>query len=117
MRFPNTGCVLYNFGAPKVGNDEFVRRFNKLVPNTFRVVNDADVIVRLPRNKGVGAVPGAGNYYHIGRTVLTTPECPVWVTYMCMCVLYMYMYMGICVYACVNIHGNVFVHIHVYIYT
>jgi len=56
-----------------------VRRFNALVPNAFRVVNDADVIVRLPRNKGVGAVPGAGNYYHVGRTVLTSPECPVWV--------------------------------------
>ena len=51
--------MVYNFGSPKVGDDEFVRRFNRLVPNSFRVVNDADVIVRLPRNKGVGAVPGA----------------------------------------------------------
>ena len=42
--------------STQVGNEEFVRRFNRLVPKTFRVVNDADVIVRLPRNKGVGAV-------------------------------------------------------------
>jgi hypothetical protein len=81
VRFPETAVMLYNFGAPKVGNEEFVRRFNRLVPHTFRVVNDADVIVRLPRNKGVGAVPGAGNYYHVGRTVLISPESrfPVWV--------------------------------------
>ena len=81
VRFPETEVLNYNFGAPKVGNEEFVRRFNRLVPKTFRVVNDADVIVRLPRNKGVGAVPGAGNYYHVGRTVLTSPEVAqgVWV--------------------------------------
>ncbi|EKX38677.1 hypothetical protein GUITHDRAFT_154652 [Guillardia theta CCMP2712] len=70
---------MYNFGAPKVGDDEFVRRYNDLVPNSFRVVNDADVIVRLPRNKGVGSIPGATNYYHIGRTVLLSPDAPVWV--------------------------------------
>jgi hypothetical protein len=28
---------------------------------------------------GIGDTTGAGNYYHVGRTVLTTPECPVWV--------------------------------------
>lgn len=80
-RLPEAQLIMYNFGAPKVGDDEFVRRFNRLVPNAFRVVNDADVIVRLPRNKGLGALPGAGNYYHAGRTVLTSPESqsPVWV--------------------------------------
>ena len=67
-RLPEAQLIMYNFGAPKVGDDEFVRRFNRLVPNAFRVVNDADVIVRLPRNKGLGALPGAGNYYHAGRT-------------------------------------------------
>lgn len=55
-------------------------RFNKLVPNSFRVVNDADVFARLPRNKGIGSVPGLTNYYHVGRTVLTSPERPsLWV--------------------------------------
>ena len=41
VRYPEIGCTVYNFGSPKVGDDEFVRRFNRLVPNTFRVVNDA----------------------------------------------------------------------------
>ena len=27
VRYPEIGCVLYNFGSPKVGDDEFVRRF------------------------------------------------------------------------------------------
>ena len=65
VRIPELQVIMYNFGAPKVGDDEFVRRYNDLVPNSFRVVNDADVIVRLPRNKGVGSIPGATNYYHV----------------------------------------------------
>jgi len=79
VRIPQLQVIMYNFGAPKVGDDEFVRRYNELVPNSFRIVNDADVIVRLPRNKGVGSIPGATNYYHIGRTVLLSPDTPVWV--------------------------------------
>jgi hypothetical protein len=42
----------------QIGNDEFVLQYNKLVQNSFRVVNDADVFARLPRNKGIGSVPG-----------------------------------------------------------
>ena len=34
-----------------MGDDEFVRQYNKLIPNTYRIVNDADVISRLPRNR------------------------------------------------------------------
>jgi len=74
VRMRGASVVMYNFGSPKVGNAEFVSKYNRLVPESFRVVNDADVFARLPRNKGIGSVPGLTNYYHVGRTVLTSPE-------------------------------------------
>ena len=39
---------VYTFGSPKVGNFWFVRRFNKHVKNSFRFVNDDDMIPWLP---------------------------------------------------------------------
>ena len=65
---------MYNFGSPRVGNLAFVKRFNAAVPNAFRVVNDADVVARVPRSR-------LQNYFHVGRTVLVTnkPDRAVWV--------------------------------------
>jgi len=79
LKLEGVNVVQYNFGSAKMGDEEFARRYNKLVPNTFRMVNDADVIVRLPRNQGVGSIPGIGTYCHVGRTVLTSPECALWI--------------------------------------
>ena len=42
---------MYNYGSPRVGNKDFVERFNKNVPEAFRVVNDADVVARVPRSR------------------------------------------------------------------
>eukprot|EP01063_Lacrimia_lanifica_P002452 TRINITY_DN11296_c0_g1_i1.p1 TRINITY_DN11296_c0_g1~~TRINITY_DN11296_c0_g1_i1.p1 ORF type:complete len:1265 (+),score=362.19 TRINITY_DN11296_c0_g1_i1:83-3877(+) len=36
--------VVYTFGSPKLGNRAFQQRYNFTVPNTFRVVNEADVV-------------------------------------------------------------------------
>jgi hypothetical protein len=50
---------LYNFGSPKVGNGSFVQSFNKLVPDSFRVVVDGDMVTGVP--------PG---YSHVGTEIL-----------------------------------------------
>ena len=49
--------TMYNFGGPRVGNRRFAKLYNKLVPDTFRFVNDADVIPTIPK---IG-------YHHVGN--------------------------------------------------
>ena len=41
--------VMMNFGAPRVGNKEFVRVYCTTVPESYRVINKLDIIHRLPR--------------------------------------------------------------------
>jgi len=50
---------MMNFGGPKVGNKWYVRRYNKKVKNSFRVVNDEDVVPILP----------IGGYKHVKHLV------------------------------------------------
>jgi hypothetical protein len=38
-----------SIGSPRVGNDEFKKNYNKLVPFTLRVVNDSDIVARIPK--------------------------------------------------------------------
>ena len=52
---------MYNFGSPKVGNWAFSQYYDRLVPDSFRIVIDGDLI---------SAVPPTGNYEHIGTQVL-----------------------------------------------
>eukprot|EP00281_Chroomonas_sp_CCMP1168_P034434 CAMPEP_0206251270 /NCGR_PEP_ID=MMETSP0047_2-20121206/21931_1 /ASSEMBLY_ACC=CAM_ASM_000192 /TAXON_ID=195065 /ORGANISM="Chroomonas mesostigmatica_cf, Strain CCMP1168" /LENGTH=151 /DNA_ID=CAMNT_0053677205 /DNA_START=73 /DNA_END=528 /DNA_ORIENTATION=- len=62
---PEIEVALYNYGSPRVGNMGFVKAFNEKVKEAFRVVNDADVVARVPRSK-------IQNYHHVGRTVLVS---------------------------------------------
>lgn len=71
----NVTCM--SFGAPKVGNLNFVRLFNKLVPNAFRIVNDADLVSRMPRSLPSGTQ--VGRYKHSGRTVLINEIGNFWI--------------------------------------
>uniref|UniRef100_A0AC35U2W2 Lipase_3 domain-containing protein n=1 Tax=Rhabditophanes sp. KR3021 TaxID=114890 RepID=A0AC35U2W2_9BILA len=45
---PSHKIALYSFGAPRTGNIKFARTFDNLVPNSFRIINGYDPIVRLP---------------------------------------------------------------------
>ncbi|KAK4530730.1 hypothetical protein CCYA_CCYA05G1587 [Cyanidiococcus yangmingshanensis] len=63
---------MYNFGSPRVGNAVFARTFNELVPDAYRVVNDADVVARLPRTLSF-------DYHHIGSTVLVNADGKLWI--------------------------------------
>jgi hypothetical protein len=48
---------MYNYGSPRVGNKKFKKLYNKLVPDTFRFVNDKD---------GVPTIPKIA-YHHVGN--------------------------------------------------
>lgn len=38
-----------SIGSPRVGNDIFSKNYNKLVPFTLRIVNDNDLVARIPK--------------------------------------------------------------------
>lgn len=75
--FHNYGVSCVSYGAPKVGNVHFARTYNKLVPNSFRVVNDADLVSRMPRSVS-GSSP-LSRYQHSGRTVLVNNDGDYWI--------------------------------------
>lgn len=69
-------CVM-SFGAPKVGNMNFARGFNKRVPNAFRIINDKDAIAHLPEsNSDYSAL---FRYAHAGRIVLMSENGDYWI--------------------------------------
>ncbi|CUG93655.1 lipase, putative [Bodo saltans] len=41
-RFPDP--VVYTYGQPRIGNKTFQKTYNKVIPNTFRVVNESDAV-------------------------------------------------------------------------
>ncbi len=53
---------MYNFGSPRVGNRIFSQIFNSIVPDSFRVVVDGDMITSMPYAR-LG-------YKHIGTEIL-----------------------------------------------
>jgi len=66
---------LYSFGSPRVGDAGFVRKFGTLIgkkgglDDAYRVVNDADVVARMPRSFD-GLILGKVDYDHCGPTAL-----------------------------------------------
>lgn len=53
--------VMYNYGSPRLGNKVFAAEFNRAVPNAWRVVNNNDAVVTVPRLMG---------YCHVGHAVI-----------------------------------------------
>ena len=53
--------VMYNFGSPRVGNGNFASYFDKIVPCSYRVVVDGDI---------VPALPPQTKYTHVGTEIL-----------------------------------------------
>eukprot|EP00898_Chlorokybus_atmophyticus_P004644 jgi/Chlat1/5180/Chrsp33S05158 len=48
MGIPAGQITVYTFGSPRIGNSGFTTRFNELVPVAFRVVNNRDMVTKLP---------------------------------------------------------------------
>lgn len=63
--------ISYTFGAPRVGNLEFVKYYNLWNQCTYRIVNNNDIVPRLPR--GYNATSFL-EYHHIGRSVIITED-------------------------------------------
>jgi len=63
---------VYNFGSPRVGNAQFVAKFDSLLGNgideVYRIVNGADGVARMPRSFNM-LIAGI-DYDHCGPTVL-----------------------------------------------
>lgn len=53
--------MMYNFGSPRVGNRNFSQLYDKLVPCSYRVCVDGDI---------VPALPPPGKYSHVGTEIL-----------------------------------------------
>ena len=67
MKVLNASSIYtYTYGAPRVGNSDFVRAFNTMVSHCFCIVNQQDIIARLPRSFNGTFV----DYSHVGRTVI-----------------------------------------------
>jgi hypothetical protein len=64
QNIPDKQVSCYTFGSPKVGNPAFAKFYNDLVPNTIRIVNDADIIP---------TIPPAG-YAHVGQLTHLKPS-------------------------------------------
>lgn len=75
--FDNFDVSCISYGAPKVGNLYFARLYNQLVPNSFRIVNDADLVSRMPRS--LSSSSPLGRYRHAGRTVLVNNDGEYWI--------------------------------------
>lgn len=56
---------LITFGAPRTGDAAFTAALDAAVPKHFRVVNDQDIVARLPRGFA---------YAHAGRTVMVKDD-------------------------------------------
>ena len=44
----NRDPILITFGQPRVGNEEFAKKFNELIPNVYRIANINDKITSIP---------------------------------------------------------------------
>ncbi len=51
--------TMHNFGSPRVGNYAFAKAYDKVVPDSYRVVSDGDVVTGVPKLLFM--------YTHIGR--------------------------------------------------
>ena len=62
--------TLYTFGMPRVGNQEYARAHDRLVPNSYRLVHYRDIVAHLPTcGELCSTSDGVGGPFHHGREV------------------------------------------------
>ena len=81
-QYPQNRVSMYNFGAPRVGNSAFMQQYHRDNRDSFRLVNENDVVPRFPSGRNSSMF----DYEHVGRTVIlgTTDEeiasgLPIWI--------------------------------------
>eukprot|EP00899_Mesostigma_viride_P012106 jgi/Mesvir1/20897/Mv07971-RA.1 len=60
MRERISAMTMYNYGSPRVGDQCFADAYDSAVPDSWRIVNEMDVIPRVPRLLG---------FKHVGQVV------------------------------------------------
>jgi triacylglycerol lipase len=61
---------VYTYAMPRVGNPAFAERYNRLVPQTYRIVNQADLVPTLPPNQIQGST-----YADVGEPWFYFSQC------------------------------------------
>jgi len=65
-------ATVYTFGSPGAGNQEWADAYNKVVPNTWRINSNEDIIIHSSKKKS--------NYLHVGTIVVCpsriSKDCP-----------------------------------------
>ena len=69
--------VLYTFGMPRVGDKRFALAHDKLVPNSWRVVRQDDVVARLPICRLASCARLNGPYHHQTKVLYTDDNMTV----------------------------------------
>lgn len=76
VKYPHNKISMYSYGQPRTGNTAFAQEYAKANGDSFRIVNEWDVIARFPRSLNASIF----NYDHAGRTVLlNAPNASFWV--------------------------------------
>jgi triacylglycerol lipase len=66
--------AVYTFGSPRVGDDAFVRAFNKAMENkSFRVTNTSDIVTSIPLPAPIAGRIG-GYFSHVGIPIDMTVQ-------------------------------------------
>ena len=47
LNLKDNKIILYTYGSPEVGNGSFVKKFKKAIKNSYRVVNDEDIVAKI----------------------------------------------------------------------
>lgn len=61
--FPDKDIEVYAFGCPRIGNEAFVKSYNKRVFKTLRFNNGNDIVTKIP--------PAIFGYRHVGTEIHT----------------------------------------------
>jgi len=73
--FPDRNIEVIVFGCPRVGNREFAKQYNRLVPKTIRVENGNDIVTKIP----LPMINSFLNYRHVGSKLhIGKARLPFW---------------------------------------
>ena len=61
---PRKNIILYTFGMPRVGDYDYALQHDQLVNNSWRVVNEGDMVPHFPSLLSVSAAILSGPYHH-----------------------------------------------------
>jgi len=82
--------TVYTYASPRTGDPLFANTYNQLVPNTFRLANQLDLVPQLPLALPLPPLP---NYQHVNTSFPLNPHGAVTMTIPCEHILTTYLYL------------------------